>query len=147
MRFKIKCGLSFLQVLQWTKQRCLLLTSAMLAQKGSASSTTSGLFCEQWTTCLGETVWAWRQAVSMITDTLIIVATSMHGYNSGIYLEAGVPEALSNLHAYWFSSEDVGPQPSLLLLCLTLQDKPDSVWKAWVTCPLTENATFLTVWT
>lgn len=91
-KLNVICSDFFSQVLQWTKQRCLLLTGAVLVQKGSASSTTSrpsGTMNNELTICLGGTVWVWAQAVSMITDTLII-ATTMHGFHSGIYLGIGV---------------------------------------------------------
>jgi len=50
------------------------------------------------TICLGETVWVCAQAISAITDTLIIAATTMHGFNSGIYPGVGVPEAFQTAY-------------------------------------------------
>lgn len=145
LRFNVKLNLIcsdfiFSQVLLWTKQRCLLLTSAMLVQKGSASSTTSRLFGnnnEQWTICLKGTVWVCAQAVSVITDTLIIVATTMHGFNSGIYLGVEVPD-VSNCKLIAFPQKTLDPHHSSsshYRTSLTL------AFEAWVTYHWTKKCT------
>lgn len=139
------------QGLQWTKQRCLLLTTAMLVQKGSASSTTSRLFGtmnNELTICLGGTVWVWAQAVSVITDTLTIIATTMHGFDSGIYLGTGVPEALSNCTLLIFLQNTLDPHhasSSPSFYASHYRTSLTSIFEGSVTYHWTENAP-LTVW-
>lgn len=52
------------------------------------------------TISLGGAVWVCARAISVITDTLIISAATMHGFNSGIYSWRGVPEAFVRLRTY-----------------------------------------------
>ncbi len=114
----------FSQVLQWTKQRCLLLTSALLVQKGSASSTTSRPSVtknNELTICLGGTVG--------------VSASRFYDYwhthhRCHYYARISLRNILGKRSTYWFSSQDFVPPPFfllllLLLLRLTLQDKPD----------------------
>lgn len=60
------------------------------------------------------------QAVSVTNDPLIIVATTMHRFNSGIYFGIGAPEALSNCKLIEFPQKTLDPLPFLLLPLLTL---------------------------
>lgn len=119
---------SFSQVLLLTKQRCLLPISAMLVQKGRVSSSTSGSFetMNNELTLSGRNCVGVRAIPFLTTDTLIIIATTMHGFNSGIYSGTGAPEALSSsipcIRSDFFPQKTSEPHPSSILR-LTLQDK------------------------
>ena len=101
----------------------------MLVQKGSASSTTSrlcGTMNNELTVCLGGTVWVGVQAVSVITNKLIVIVTTMHGFNSGIYLGKDCQRPCS-AECLLTSAKDFGPPPFLL----TSHDKRDfNDWSA-----------------
>ncbi len=138
---------SFSQVLLWTKRKCLLLTTAMRVQKGSASSTTSGL---SWTMNKELIIWqklcgCERKPFLWFTDTLIVIATTMHGSNSGISLGSGVPEALSSCVLIDFPQKTLDPTTLPPFSTLHYRISLTSVCEAWATYNQSESAT-LTVW-
>lgn len=122
-----------LQVRRRTEQRCLLLASATPAQSGSASSTTSVLSetmnNELTVQRKGARGCVRKPLLWLLTHTLIRIATTMHGLNSGIHTSESRSIRGLSYCVYNDFPQTIGTQPFLLILLVTLQDKlVFSIW-------------------